>query len=113
MVEQLLEGEVAAFEHATVDWRPLGKNNRLGILADRFQGKGVALYDVAFKDELNGIQALLLNRIFKQCRVALLKTVIKPCLALFDIVFKNVNSVERGYSKDGVPFVFKLVFTVS
>ena len=44
---------------------------------------------------------------------SLLKTVIKPCLVLFDIVFKNVNSVERGYSKDGVPFVFKLVFTVS
>ena len=65
MVEQLLEGEVAALEHAAVDWRPLGKNNRLRIIANRFQGESVALYDVAFKDVLNGSQALLLNRIFK------------------------------------------------
>ena len=64
MIEQLLEGEVASFEHAAVDWRPLGKNDRLRIIANRLQCEGVALYDVALQDVSNGILALFLNSFF-------------------------------------------------
>jgi len=113
LFQQTVEREIAPFQKAPVHRRPLGKNDRPGVVTGGLQRKRVAVDDVPFQDVPDGFAAVIVGLVFEQSQVDQIEYPEKPLAALPDVIFENIDAVEGRHGQDGVAFKVELACAVA
>ena len=94
LIEQERKKKISPFQHAPIERRPFGKDNRNPWFIPGLQVEGIAPNDVALKDEPDGLAAVIVCPVLKQAQINQIKYSKEPVATLLHVIFLNINSVN-------------------
>ena len=90
-----------------------GKDNRLRIITHRLQSECVTSDDICLKNESDCISILILYILLEKATVFLVEEFKEPFAAFLNIIFPNVNTVDRGNCENRISLIVQLALFVA